>query len=181
MLAEGWSISYKADPFSRRVIVTHYRGIIRKLLLDFKYGFSKALADDLSRIIIDFLLSQKITFPKKTILVPIPMYWYKENARGFNQVAEMGRVVAQKMNWQYYPDLLVKTKPSIPQAKLNKEARLQNLSGSFVVNSSYALSALPYTLVVFDDVVTTGATLREAGVALREAGFKNLQALVLSG
>lgn len=180
-MAGEWSVSYKTFPFARRVVITQYRGVVRKLLLDFKYSYSRAMAGDLSQVAIDFLISQKITFPKEAVLVPVPMYWHKENQRGFNQVSEMGKLVAQKMGWQYCPNLLVKVKPSTPQAKLDKKARLQNLSGSFAINPHYMLPATCCSVVLFDDVVTTGATLRESGMALREAGFKNLLALVLSG
>jgi len=181
-----WSVSYKAFPFARRVVVTQYRGVVRKLLLDFKYNYTKAVADDLSQVVTDFLLAQKVTLPKAAVLVPVPMYWHKENTRGFNQVAEMGKLVAQKMNWDYCPDLLIKAKPTAPQAKLDKSARLNNLSGSFKYNSGSPIGSgmtpkTESTLILFDDVVTTGTTLREAGMVLREAGFKNLLALVLSG
>ena len=177
-----WSVSYKAFPFSRRVVATRYRGVVRKLVLDFKYGYSRAIAQDLSRVMCDFLLSSKITYPKGTVLVPVPMYWHKENTRGFNQVAEMGKLVAQKMNWDYYPDLLIKDKPTASQAKLDKSARLRNLSGSFRYNPGSRIKCgMTAPLVLFDDVVTTGTTLKEAGMVLRQAGFKNLQALALSG
>ena len=177
----GWSVSYKAFPFARRVTVTKYRGVVRQLLLDFKYSYMKVAAEDLSQLVVDFLLAQKVSFPQKAILVPVPMYWHKENVRGFNQVAEMGQLVAQKMNWDYHPDFLIKTKPTQAQAKLAKSARLKNLSGSFAVNPDFSLIPNSCHLVVFDDVVTTGTTLREAGMALRGAGFKNLLALALSG
>jgi predicted amidophosphoribosyltransferase len=95
----------------------------------------------------------------------------KENFRGFNQSVEIGKAISKKMSWNFFPDLLVRKRLASPQTKLKEEERKENIRGVFAINSNYrSLIADHSSLILFDDVYTTGATLKEACKVLKGNG-----------
>lgn len=151
--------------------IWRYEGVVRKAIIALKYKFATKIADE--------LIGYISLMPSAYCLVPIPSHWYKQNFRGFNQAALLGEKLAAKMGWDFLPDLLIKKKPTPPQVGLTGSARRQNLKGVFAVNPRYVLSTM-HSVLVFDDVLTTGSTLREAMEALHQAGFKQICALTLA-
>ena len=160
--------------------IWEYEGVIRKAILSLKYKYSTLVGKELTGCFISALRSQdsKFKIPNSTTLVPIPLYWYRENTRGFNQSVEIGREVAAQMGWKFISDLLIKTKSAVSQVELKGKARRQNLKGTFVINSSikYRVSSI----VLFDDVFTTGSTLREAAKVLKRTGVTKVWGLTIA-
>ncbi|KKP47193.1 MAG: hypothetical protein UR39_C0005G0006 [Candidatus Woesebacteria bacterium GW2011_GWA1_33_30] len=164
-----------------------YEGVIRKAIISLKYKFAFDLVDELVSCVLRVLKinSKFLIFTaspvinSKLILVPIPLHKHRENWRGFNQAEIIGEKLAKKMNWKYIPDLLIRTKESKPQVQLKGLDRRKNLSGVFVVNTNHFISN-NCSLVLFDDVYTTGSTINEAKKVLQESGFKNIQSLTIA-
>ena len=155
-----------------------YEGVIRKAIISLKYKFTTDLADELSETIHQRLMA-KGQWLKKTTLVPIPLYKTRENWRGFNQSEVIGEKLAKAMNWKYVSDLLIRNKNTVPQVGLKGSARRNNLSGVFSVNPNYVLCT-KYSVLLFDDVYTTGSTIKEAKKVLEFAGFKNIKSLTIA-
>ena len=160
------------------VSVWEYEGIIRKAILSLKYKYSTLVGQELTACFIDQLLTRAPLVNAKA-LVPIPLYWYRENTRGFNQSVEIGKIVAAKMGWKFVPDLLIKKRPTISQVELKGNDRRQNLKGVFSLNSNYVLSTL-YSVLLFDDVFTTGSTLLEAVKVLKRVGVAKVWGLTIA-
>ena len=78
------------------------------------------------------------------------------------------------------PDLLIKVEDTHPQVHLNKQQRHLNISGKFTINKKYSEKFKYYPLYIFDDVWTTGSTIKEAGRVLKEAGFKNVWGVTIA-
>jgi competence protein ComFC len=156
--------------------VWQYQGVVRKAILALKYKYVTGVAQELVEICARQLGNQKW---KPAYLVPIPLHWYRENFRGFNQTEVIGKKLAKKLGWQFVPDLLVRQKYTLPQAQLKLEARLRNLCGVFTVNlkSSILHNQL---VILFDDVYTTGSTLKEAREVLEKVGFNKIRGLTLA-
>lgn len=154
-----------------------YEGVIRKAILTLKYKYSTEIAKELALVCAQKLHS--LNFPKSTILVPIPLHWYKKNLRGFNQSEEIGKIIARKMGWKFIPDLLVKSIATPPQAELSGKARRRNLEGVFEINNKF-ISAVSNPVLIFDDVFTTGSTLKEADRVLATYGAKNIKCLTIT-
>ena len=81
-----------------------------------------------------FLQKRKVILPSKSVLVPVPLYWYRENWRGFNQTEEIGKLIAKEMDWGFEPEILVRKRLKRPQAQLKKEERGKNIRGVFSLN-----------------------------------------------
>lgn len=154
-----------------------YEGVIRKAIIALKYKYVAEIANELSELSVKKLSERH--FSLSATLVPIPLYWYRKNFRGFNQSEEIGKLVAEKMGWKFIPDLLIRNKSTIPQVQLTGSARRRNLRGVFSFNSNYVPSTM-YSVLIFDDVLTTGSTLREASKVLRKNGARKVLCLTIA-
>jgi len=99
---------------------------------------------------------------KNVCIVPIPLGKKRLKSRGHNQVIS----VAKLTNYPVHHSLLSRTTETLPQASLDKHQRQRNIKNVFSCDTD-ALSKLTHSIIVLlDDVVTTGATLKEARVTL---------------
>lgn len=157
-----------------------YEGVIRSAIIALKYKYATSIAEELALLVSKKIKKLKIKNNKFT-LVPIPLHKKRENQRGFNQVEKIGKIVAKKLNWEYLPDLLIRTKQTTPQVQLKGIQRRQNLSGVFKVNPKHSSLFTDHcSLVIFDDVYTTGSTINEAKKVLHEAGFGSIRSLTIA-
>ncbi|MFZ5932739.1 MAG: ComF family protein [Patescibacteria group bacterium] len=154
-----------------------YAGSMRKALLAIKYKFAFEVAKELGETSCEFIKKEKF-FPSSPVLVPVPLHRLRKNWRGFNQVEEIGRVIAKNMGWCFMPDLLIRTEMGTPQTELKRKERLKRVKGVFAVNPNYRIQKSQYLL--FDDVWTTGATLKEAAKTLKLAGARQIWGLTLA-
>ena len=159
-----------------------YEGAVKRAILALKYKYSTEVGKELSESFVSALKSQDSSSlpPDSSILIPIPIHWLRENVRGFNQSEEVGRVVAREMGWKFDDQLLVKTKQTPSQAELSVEERKQNLRGVFALAPHDSLFIIPNSIVLFDDVFTTGSTLKEAAKVLKRAGVKKVWGLTIA-
>lgn len=162
--------------------VWDYEGVIRKAILTLKYKYSTEVGKELANLFVKRLMTggTPVSQIKDMVLVPIPLHWHRENVRGFNQSEEIGKLVAREMGWGFNADLLVKKKSTISQAQLSVEMRKQNLKGVFSLNPNHTLNALPSTLILFDDVFTTGSTLKESAKVLKRAGAEKVWGMTIA-
>jgi competence protein ComFC len=162
------------------VSIWEYEGVIRKAILALKYKYATLIGQELSSCFLSAVKSQntKYLMPGIASVVPIPIYWRRQNVRGFNQSIEVGKIVSEALNLGFIPDLLIKKQPTVPQAELSGDMRRRNLKGVFSLNTKYPNLEAEYT--IFDDVFTTGSTLCEAAKVLKRAGAKKVWGLTIA-
>lgn len=156
-----------------------YKGVIRKAIVSLKYKFASDITDELVDKCVQRLSSKKY---HDVLLVPVPLFWQRENWRGFNQSELLGEKLAKQMNWDFASNLLVRQKQTLPQATLKGGERTRNLLNAFVLNQNYKVNnkILKSNIIIFDDVYTTGSTIKEVKKVLNEAGFKNIYSLTIA-
>ncbi len=159
----------RLDRYNESYSVFVYEGVIRKAIIALKYKFAYGLAEELATAMVPIL--KKKGYLKRVVLVPIPLHPKRQNWRGFNQTIEVGKFLATKMGWKFMPDLLIRSLDSPAQVGLQGAARRLNIKGVFGLNSKQRISK-KNQYVVFDDVSTTGSTLKEAAEILRVRGAK---------
>ena len=128
----------------------------------------------------------------KAVITYVPMYKKREKKRGFNQAKIIAQELAKKTGFQVIP-LLKKIKDTQPQMKLNQEERLKNIKGCFELNLKEvrppeSLNAdfgevgplKNLSVLLVDDVYTTGATMRECAKVLKKAGVEKVIGFVLA-
>ncbi|KKS78235.1 MAG: Phosphoribosyltransferase [Candidatus Woesebacteria bacterium GW2011_GWB1_43_14] len=152
-----------AQELNGLITAWRYQGVVRKSILALKYRFASDVSDEL---VTKYL--KVISNISKGILAPIPLNRKRQNWRGFNQSEELGKRVAQKLNLKFVPDLLIKKTSTLPQARLTKKEREKNIRGVFKINPRYQLLSAAYYL--FDDVWTTGSTMKEACKTMKRNG-----------
>jgi ComF family protein len=154
----------------------HTRGI-RKAIAGMKYKFAFEIAKELAEHAAKKITEEKLFFPENSVLVPIPLYWHRKNWRGFNQSEEIGKLISKKLGWGFDRDLLVRKASKKPQAGLKREKRKTNIKGVFSLMKSPDKN-MP--IILFDDVWTTGSTVKEATRILKEKGVKRVNCLTLT-
>lgn len=169
--------SSSGPSFDRRISLWRYEGVIRKALIALKYKFIKDVAEELVKRFVKEVGEKNL--PKKAVLISIPMHKKRKNWRGFNQAEELGKMVAESFGWDFSANLLLKTKKTIPQTELKGSARQKNLKGAFSLNPRYSLPT--GHIILFDDVWTTGSTLKEAVGVLKKEGVGRIYAMTIAG
>lgn len=159
--------------------VWEYTGVPRKLVIQLKYRFVEEIALDLARAAaLEMAKFSPDWLKGKNTLVPVPLYWKRENWRGFNQAKSVGELIAQALGWDF-KDLLIRTKNTKHQVGLKGTERTQNVQGIFSLASNMVIKQFD-NIILFDDVWTTGSTLKEAAKTLKQAGIKQVWCLTLA-
>ncbi|MBT4210170.1 MAG: ComF family protein [Candidatus Komeilibacteria bacterium] len=158
--------------------------LVQKLIKNYKYNYLENLAD----LLVNILEKQarRLNLDKDTIIVNAPLHKNKKRQRGFDQTEILAKKLAKRLSLDYSP-LLIRTKNNPAQAKLDKTARQKNVVNIFSLNPSTMLRAYgknttnkKLTILLIDDVVTTGATLNQAAKVLKENNFGKIICLVLA-
>jgi len=162
--------------------VFEYKGIVRKAILGLKYKYATEVVKELSNYLIYIIRKRDLRYPKKAVLTPIPLHILRENWRGFNQSELMGKYLSEVLGWDYSDDLIVRSKLKSPQTLLNINQRKENIKGVFKVNPNNMKKIQRYRCVVlFDDVYTTGSTMKEAASILKKVGVEKVYGLAIAG
>jgi len=173
---QNYSREKESEPL---VSLWRYEGVVRKAILALKYKFAFQIAKELGNLASEEIKKGKFLLPKKAVLAPIPLFWYRQNWRGFNQAEEIGQVISRRLGWKFVPNLLLRTKNTPSQTELGKEKREKNVRNIFLLNPKYKGKKIG-SLILFDDVLTTGSTLKEGLKVLKENGIKKVWGLTLA-
>ena len=143
---------------------TAYGEISRSIAIRLKYGRKVALGRTMARFMAPLLGE----LPADALLVPVPLHRRRIWSRGFNQSAIVGRELAKRLGIGFQADALRRVKPTPPLKGLSASQRRRTVAGAFKVNSSAELRGR--TVVLVDDVLTTGSTANACARALQRAG-----------
>lgn len=142
-------------------------------------GMIRALKDharlELAAPLAELLAERAANLPADTVIAAVPLAFERESERGFNQAAQLARLLARRSGLRNSPDLLFRVRHSAPQQSLDLSARAANVRGAYAVRGQ-----APARVAVVDDVMTTGATLGEIAKVLKRAGAQHVTALVLA-
>ena len=114
---------------------------------------------------------------KPDAIVPIPLHATKERERGFNQAARLATYFAESFNSPVHQQALNRIKPTETQTHLSRKKRLANMKNAFAIGSGYQKTD---SVLLIDDVMTTGATVSECARTLKRAGARKVNVLTLA-
>ncbi len=109
-------------------------------------------------------------------IVPVPVTKKTLQKRGFNQTLLLSKRVSKHFNIPVYMDVLYKERDTLPQIGLGAKERISNLRNVFTVKGEID----KMRLLLLDDVMTTGATVRECSKALIKAGAQEVIVVTLA-
>lgn len=154
--------------FDRVYSCLNYEGFVTKIVYNLKYGGGKYLAKYMARIIADKIMSEKISFD---ILTFVPLNKIREKERGFNQAKLLADEISKILNLESI-GVLERIRNTPFQASLKREERLTNLKDAFSVIDKKLLK--DKTILIIDDIFTTGTTINECSKMLKKAGCKRV-------
>ena len=150
-----------------------HHGLLQNALQAFKYEGATQLAGALATRL--FAALQRQNWPID-LVVPVPLFTDRLQERGYNQSQLLSQIVAESLDINSSTEWLARVRGTRQQARLSQSERHSNVKGAF--SASGRVNSLSVLLI--DDVVTTGSTLRECAGALRSKGASAVFAITVS-
>ena len=167
--------SKEGMPFEIARSVVLYDGVIKEAIHKFKFEGKKALSPILGRFLVEHLDRGEIPVKKIDVVIPLPLSRKRFRQRGYNQTELLAKEISGHYSIDVDSSSLKKVKDITPQFELSREKRMSNVKGAF------SSSPLPgKNVLLIDDIYTTGATVREASMALKASGAKSVYVLTLA-
>src|SRR5919108_84793 len=160
--------------FEAAVAAYRARGIVRHVMLNFKYGKQIHLRHLVARWLVAALDDERIRERRFDVIVPVPLHPARQRERGFNQAALLADWLSSHLSVPSRP-VLKRIHFTTTQTAFDRTERMQNLRGAFRLRKKADVRNLRVLLI--DDVLTTGATLSECARTLKEAGAQSVYAL----
>ncbi len=166
-----WSLGVYSEPLRSAIQKLKYKGvedlaeILVNVTLEYWAKYQPFLLDEIKK-----------SGGKDWLVVPVPLYWFRENKRGFNQSDLFGQILSKSLGLDY-SNLLKRTRYTKSQTKLTEAQRRKNIRNAFTINDDQLTIN---NVLLVDDVWTTGATLRECCYILKRNGVEKIWALTLA-
>lgn len=151
-----------------------YADPLREAIHSFKFRHNLSLGDDFSMPMIQLLDFFQWKFD---IILAVPITLNKYRDRGYNQSNLLARPISLATGVKFLPNAIKRIRETAPQMDLNVWERRKNTEGAFIANPK-ELGGKNVLLV--DDIITTGATIRACGAALALAGVREVYVISLA-
>ncbi|MBI2063621.1 MAG: ComF family protein [Candidatus Yanofskybacteria bacterium] len=156
-----------------------------------KYRFVASLASDIAELMTQYLkngVAARLNLDPKSLLVtPVPLHFKRLNWRGFNQAEIIARQLSNYFDWDFAANTLKRAKNKKPQADMpDRYSRIKNVQNIFKFNPAHQHGKsidgplTDKTVVLVDDISTTGSTLNDCARALKGAGAKEVIGFVFA-
>jgi competence protein ComFC len=159
--------------FDAAVAAYRSRGIVRRVILDFKYGRHIHLRHLVARWLFAALDDERLRARRFDLIVPVPLHPARQRERGFNQATLLAEMLSAHMSIHLRP-LLERIRYTTTQTAFDRAERMENLRGAFRLRKNADVRNLRVLLI--DDVLTTGSTLSECARVLKRAGATSVHA-----
>lgn len=166
-------MEFEKRPWDGAFALFNLRGAGQRLVYAFKFYGRPELARPFADLARELIKNENLDID---MIIPVPLHWSRCFTRGYNQSALFCEELARLTKIKFQPALR-RIKRTRQQARLDRDQRRKNLSGAFVLKSGVDLSGK--TILLVDDVMTTGATLSAATKAFENSGVKAIYTLVI--
>jgi ComF family protein len=155
-------------PFDACQAAFHYKEPIRHLIQGIKYGRRHAVGRLLGQLVAHRLANLA---PPPEVILPVPLHRGRYRERGFNQSVEIARHLSRVLHIPLDLHAVIRHRPTLPQVRLSMEERAKNVRGAFSLRRPITARHV----AIFDDVVTTGATVAAIAELLRRQGMERIE------
>lgn len=158
--------------------VGHFEGPLRTCILALKYEGNTRLAEPLGVVLAQTYIRWGL---QADAIIPVPLHHEREQQRGYNHAQLLAEVCSTHLHIPLRSDIIVRHRATPAQVGLNAKERQQNVAEAFECTTAFRTGQLQgHTLLLLDDVYTTGATLGACARPLFAAGAKAVWGLVLA-
>lgn len=157
--------------FSRVQAAGHYASLLREAIQRFKYGGTVHLDRPLGA-----LLAARVAPGNTQVVVPVPLHPARLRQRSYNQSLLLARVLGRQLGLPVVAEMLHRVRPTPPQQGLSARVRRRNLAGAFAL----AAPAAGRSILLVDDVLTTGSTAGECARVLLAGGATEVEVAVVA-
>ena len=174
-----YKVIYKTNNIIKIFYLFEYKDLIRKKIIEFKFNDKSYLYKTFSNII---LKNKKICklLNSYDIIIPVPMFEKKKKKRGYNQTELISKEIAKRLDITFNNNILFKIKENKTQSLLNYHERKQNVLNVYKINDSETKNVSNKKIILFDDIYTTGFTVKECIKELEKLNPKKIDVLVLA-
>ncbi|MEK7434438.1 MAG: ComF family protein [Cyanobacteriota bacterium] len=166
----------KKPLFSSLITIGAYNGLLRGVIYNLKYDGIKKLSDPLGFFLAN-KIKEEINYKKIDFVTSIPVSLEKLKKRGFNQAELIALSVAKNLILPY-KEILIRHRETEAQHSLSKQERSENLKEAFSIKAKVNLKNK--TVLIIDDIFTTGATIQENCMILKEGNVSDIYVGVVS-
>lgn len=165
----------KRQEYTRGFGLYHYNSAATSIYR-FKYKGRREYAAFFAEEIVKNL-GEEIRQMKANALLPVPIHKSRFRDRGYNQASVLAKEIEKILKIPVYDDLIIREKKTIPLKKLNPLERQNNLKKAFkIARNDVKLD----TIIIIDDIYTTGSTINEISRELKQLGVKNIFFITLA-
>jgi ComF family protein len=165
----------REPPFASAWVPFRYEHPLDLLESRFKFRGDLAAGRVLASLMIE--REEVATPPRPDVIIPVPLHVSRLRERGYNQALELARPLARALDIPLASHLLRRVRSTVAQTGLNATMRRRNLRDAFAATDE---GSLPPHVALIDDVMTTGATVRECARVLRRAGASRVDVWALA-
>lgn len=163
--------------YERAFSLWSYEGYIRNSIRKFKYNGRCEYAEYYSEEMYAYISKLNLEI---SAVVPVPIHRARLSERGYNQAELISKRLAKKLNIPHYGDYLIRIKNTVAQNSLNMNDRKKNLISAFSINLKKYPNLKLNTVLLIDDIYTTGSTAELCTLELKRVGVKRVFVLCLS-
>ncbi len=156
----------------------HYTPTAQKLLHLFKYHQKTSVRKIFRYLLKKFFERYNVPLNHFDYGLPIPLHPVRLRERGFNQSQLIAEILKEDHGLPVITDGLIRLRPTEPQSFLGQKERWTNLEGAFTIKCSFNINS--NSILLIDDLLTTGATASAAAKVLKDAGAKKVGLLVVA-
>lgn len=159
------------------ICICEYSGIIKEALIRYKFFNRPSFGRTFAQLVYD-RINEMPDWGKVDIIISVPLHRKKEQKRGYNQSHLISKQLGGLLGIEVNRTLLIRTKNTDSQSLLNRGERLQNVKDAFQVTDINSVNGK--SILILDDILTTGTTLNECCKVLKNAGAGKVTAAVVA-
>lgn len=164
-------------PWKKVATIFEFTGLVRKIIHGFKYNGNVALTRFLAHEMHSVCMNDG-NLRDYQLIVPVPLHWFKRMKRGYNQTELLAQELSKLLKIPSC-DVLKRFKWTKSQASLDRKQRKKNLKNAFILKKNKD-GEFKKSVLLLDDVFTTGSTLEECTKALLSAGVEKVYVITLA-
>lgn len=165
------------SPYQLGASLGPYEGALKTLIQELKFKGRRRVSGRLAELLWADPRVRAL-FDDGPVVVPVPLHPRRRRQRGYNQAELLAAALARQAGLVIQADALARRKETLPQTGLTAAGRRRNVAGAFLVRRRARIHGR--TVVLVDDVYTTGATSRACAAALRQAGAHEVRLLTVA-